>query len=176
MQTFKETLDIALKIGAVMGTLGLFFGGLGYVIQKYKGGSKEEKAENADLISSNDQIKQFYKEQNDELKDIIKAKDTAFAQREIEWNGKFNALTKEVGELKGQLTAENKQKEQYLAILQNRDPETKQFNEYMIKAVENQTEANRQIVKLLGEIHTMTKDEHDRDFQVTSIVTKDHTH
>ncbi len=150
-------------LGSLAG-LGLFFFGGGYLISKFKNGSKEEEAESRDLISSNDQIKEFYKQQNEDLKVI-----------NTELRSKIEGLTREVGEIKGQLNAETSQKKEYLAILQNRDPETKKFMELLVKAVEDQQVANKEMVELLGEIHGIVKAEQERDLKVvsTSIITKD---
>lgn len=156
-----EIKEIILTGAAILIGLGSFFFGGGYLLSRWKGGTKEEQEESRDLISSNDQIKEFYKNQNDDLKKI-----------NTELSNKIEILTREVGEIRGQLTAEIRQKEEYLKILQNRDPETKKFMEHMIKAVADQAETHREIVRVLGEIHTMSKAEHDRDFKVEATVTK----
>lgn len=151
---------IAWTFGS-LGGLGVLFGGGGYLISKWKEGSTKEQEESRDLISSNDQIKDFYKSQNDDLKSINKA-----------MGEKIEALTREVGEIRGQLNAESKQKAEYLAILQNRDPETKKFMELLTQAVKDQQVANKEMLTMLGEVYKMSKAEHDRDFKVEATVTK----
>lgn len=158
MMPWKLILTTAAEI---LTGIGLFAFGGGYLISRVKGGSKQEKAESTDLISSSDQIKEFYKNQNDDLKEINRVLGV-----------KVETLTREVGEIRGQLTAESKQKTEYLAILQNRDPETKKFMEMMLTFVDKQNETNLEISRILGEIHSMSKDEHDRDFKISATVTK----
>lgn len=153
--------NIILIGASILAGLGVFAFGGGYLLSKWRTGSKEEQAEGRDLISSNDQIKQFYKEQNDDLKNINNA-----------LGEKVEALTREVGEIRGQLNAEVRQKEAYLKILENRDPETKKFMELMTNAVKDQQIVNKEIVRILSEIHSMSTDEHNRDFKVTATVTK----
>lgn len=164
----NNTIQTALTTVGIIGSLGLFAGGIGFLWSKIKGGTKEAKAESTTIIATNDTIKNFFKEQNDDLKEINKI-----------LGEKVEALTREVGEIRGQLNAETKQKGEYLAILQNRDPETKKFMEYMVQAVKDQSqsmkdqaETNREIIRILGEIHVMTKQEHDRDLNITATVTK----
>jgi hypothetical protein len=164
----NTTLQIILTFVGILGALGLFAGGIGFLWTKIRGGSKEAKTESTDLLTSNDQIKQFYKEQNDDLKEINKV-----------LGEKVDALTREVGEIRGQLIAEKTQNERLEKIFQNRDPETKQFMEFMMQAVKDQSqvakdqsESHKEIVRVLGEIHTMSKMEHERDFSISATVTK----
>lgn len=161
MDIYSNILPTIGYIVAGLSSVGVFFGGVGYLISKYKGGSLEQKSESNDLISSNDQIKLFYKEQNEDRQRIIETQ-----------NEKIQALTREVGELRGQFNAETKQKEEYLAILQNRNPEMQKFMELLVTAVKDQQMVNKEIVKLLGEIHAMSTAEHERDFKVTATVSK----
>lgn len=145
----------------IIGSLALFAFGAGYLSSKFKSGTKEQKSENTDLISSNDQIKQFYKDQNDDYKKII-AQQTA----------DIHDLNRRVGEMKGQLEIVQAQNKEYLAILQNRNPEMDEFMKFMIKATENQAVSQKEMIRILGEIHIMTKAEHERDFKVEATVTK----
>lgn len=152
---------ILLIILSSLAGLGLFFFGGGYLISKFKNGSKEEEAESVDLIKSNDTIKAFYKEQNEDLKTINK-----------ELGAKVELLTREVGEIKGQLNAETKAKEEYLAILRGRDPETKKFMELLVQAVKDQQEANAGILETLAEIHRMVKADHEKEIHIDATVSK----
>lgn len=148
----QAIITIILQVVAVLTGLGVFFAGGGYLYSRFIGGTKEQKAESVDLIASNDTIKQFYKEQNDDLKEINKA-----------LGEKVEVLTREVGEIRGQLNAETKQKADYLAILQNRNPEMQKFMEIMIQAVKDQTQVNinfaenqKEMINILSEIHKAT--------------------
>lgn len=148
--------------------LGLFAFGGGYLISKVKGGEKEQKKESTDLLSTSDQIKEIFRGQNEDLKIINKS-----------LSDKIEVLTREVGEIRGQLNAETKTKEEYLAILQGKDKESKQFMEIMMTFVNKQTEnnlkqndTNLKIMEILNTIDARTKDEHDRDFKIDATITK----
>lgn len=161
-------LQILYKIALGFGGLGVGASGLGYFWGKIKGGAKEAKAESTELVSSEQQIKEFYKKQNEDLQVII-----------AEQTKQINELSREVGEIKGQLNAETAQKKEFLAILQGRDPQTQKFMEFMTQCMKDQTESHTKIVdklmengKMILEIHKMTKDEHERDFKVEATVTK----
>lgn len=158
---FSDLGEIAIIIMGSITSVGILVGGAGYLLGKWKGSTKEERAESVEILSNNDQIKQFYKEQNDDLKVINKSLSEQIQQ-----------LTREVGELRGQLNAETKAKSEYLAILQNRDPETKKFMEFMMKAEQDHAQTHAEIIRILSEIHVMSKAEHDRDFKVEATVTK----
>ncbi len=152
---------VILSILGVLSSVGILAGGIGYLVGQFRRGTKQEKAESTDLIKSNDDIKQFYKEQNDDLKEINKV-----------LSQKIEVLTREVGEIRGQLTAETAQRKEYQLIFENRDPETKKFNELVIKSLSDLHKVSAEMVRVLGEIHNMSKLEHDRDLNITATVTK----
>lgn len=152
-------LQIVIAICAVSASTGIAFA-------QFRKGTRTE---------SGDIIK-FYKEQSDNYKDMMEKKEAAhnIEVKEITqtFTEKVNALTREVGELRGQYNAEKKQREQYEEILKDKNPETEQFMKLMIKAVDDQSKINKEVVSLLGEIHTMSKAEHDRDFKIEATLTK----
>ncbi len=156
---FKQTI---ILIVSSIASLGVLAGGIGYLVSSFKKGSKKEKD---DVISSAETLTKFWQEQAEGYKLMN-------SQREAEWNDKFQAMSREIGELRGELNAESKQKKEYLDILQNRDPESKKFMEMMINAAEKQSEVNKEVVRVLGEIHAMTKEEHDREVHIEATVTK----
>ncbi len=157
--------EILLFILGSIVSLGVLAGGIGYLISKFRSGSKEEKAA---ILSSAETLAKFWEDQATGYKSMMAEKDKSNDE-------KFLKLTTELGEIRGQLLEKDKQVKQYLDILQNRDPETKKFNEYVIKAIENQTIVNQEMIRVLAEIHSMAKDEHERDFKVvtTSSITKE---
>jgi len=151
-----QTLQLILTIGGVVTFIALLAGGVGLAINAFRKRPRDEKNE---VVNSANTIMEFWKNQAEQYKLIIDEKDRTH-------NEKITDLTRQVGELRGQLNAETSQKKEYLAILQNRDPETKKFMEHMVNATENQD-------KILAEIFKMVKDEHDRELKVTSTISKD---
>lgn len=89
-----------------------------------------------------------------------------------EYTDKHEGLIKDIAGMKAELGAERKLREQYESILKDRNPETIKFMEFMIQATKDQSESNKEIARVLGEIHTYAKAEHDRDFKVTSTISK----
>lgn len=156
------TKDIILYIITSLGSLGLVAGSIGYLVNSFRSGSKQEKG---DVISSAEQLSQFWKDQAEGYKVMMEAKDIKNAEQ-------INKLTGEVGELKGQLNAETAQKKEYLAILQNRDPETKKFMEFMIEATTTQTAINKETISILKEIHQMITEERDKELHIDATLTK----
>lgn len=154
----NQTLQIILTVIGILGSIGLFAGGVGFLASRFKKGSTEEKI---DVISSADQLTSFWREQVDGYKVVV-----------AELTEKIRVLTGEVGELRGQLTAEKKQSEMLEKIFQNRDPETQKFMEHVMQSIKDQAGVNTEIVRILKEIHQMSKEEHERDFKIESTVTK----
>lgn len=154
--------DIVLLIIGSLGTLGILAAGLGYFISSFRKGSTQEKDS---LISSSEQLNQFYKDQAEGYKIMMETKDTKNAES-------INDLSRQVGELRGQLNAETQQKKEYLEILQNRDPETKKFMEFMIASVTSQSAINQEIVKMIKEIYQMITDEHQKELHLDGTLTK----
>ncbi len=115
-------------------------------------------------VESSDIVK-FYKDKMEEYKEMS---DTL----RKDYTAKHEQLIKEVAEVRGELNAEKKLREQYEAILKDKNPETENFMKYMVQATKDQSESHREIVRVLSEIHAMSKAEHDRDFVVNATVTK----
>lgn len=131
----------------------------GVAFAQFRKGSRGESSE----------IIKFYKEEALNYKDMLQKKEEAHTVKISEltkdFTEKINGLSREVGELRGQLTAEKKQNERFEQIFQNRNPEMEKFMTFMVNT-------QKEVVDVLKEIHAMTKAEHDRDFQVTSTITK----
>lgn len=154
----NQTLQLVLTIIGILGSIGLFAGGIGFLLSRFSKGRSEEKI---DVISSADQLTSFWKEQVDGYKTVV-----------AELTEKIRVLTGEIGELRGQLQSEKKQTEMLERIFQNRDPETKKFMEHVMQSIKDQAQVNGEIVRILKEIHNMSKAEHERDFKVEATVTK----
>lgn len=154
--------DILSYIFMGIAAIGIFAGGLGYIIGKFKAGTKQETS---DVVSSADQLVNFWKDQAEGYKVMMAEKDKSNDE-------KFQALNAEIGKIQGQLLEKEKQNKTYLEILQNRDPEMKMFMETMIKSANEQAAVNANVVKVLSDIHTLCQQEHDRDLHITADITK----
>lgn len=155
LKNFGGITGVFISIGAI-----LFSAGFAY--EKIFNGKKNAKAEE---VTSADGLVKFWKERADEYKTAMETKDRENTE-------KFSQMSREIGELRGQLNSETQQKKDYLAILQNRDPETKKFMEYMMKATQDHDIAHTEMMRVLGEIHNFVKEEHDRDFKIDATIHK----
>lgn len=169
----NQTLETIFMIVGVLGSIGLFAGGLGYLINLFKKGGREEKD---DIITSSEKLTEFFKSQSEGYKIMMEAKDEKWRvelkEKDEKYRIEVQSLTREVGELKGQLNAEKATNERLEKIFQNRSPEMEEFMKFMVQAVKDQTESHQKIVEVLFDIHKMAKDEHERDFSITAQVTK----
>jgi ABC-type transporter Mla subunit MlaD len=164
------TTTIILTVLGILSSIGILAGGGGYLISQFKKGSK---AENNAVISSADQLAGFWKEQVEGFRDVIKDLTAKLEKQKDDHTIEMKQILSELGEVKGQLTAERAQNERLEKIFQNRDPETKKFMEIMIQFIKDQAQVNSEIVRVLSEIHNYAQQEHDRDFVVTSTIKKD---
>lgn len=149
-------MNIYIQYILAFGVLGLaagnFFGSFG----------KGNRQGSTDVIN-------FYKAEAANYKDMSDKKDTrhSLELKELtqEFNQKVHELTEKFGILQGQYNAEKAQREQYEAILKDRNPETEKFMAFMV-------DTQKEVVIILKEIHAMAKAEHDRDLNITATVTK----
>lgn len=153
--------------------LGLFAGSMAFVIDKFFTRQKTDKGEE---INSADTLTKFWKDQAEQYKVVLGEKETAYLLKiekiTTDFNEKFQDLKERFGNLKGQYEAEKSQRERVESILKDRNPETEAFMKLMIQAIKDQSDSHTEMVKILKEIHTMSKAEHDRDFKVETTVTK----
>ena len=136
---------IIITIITSIGSLGILAGGMGYLINTFRKGSKIEKTE---VMTTSQEVINFWKSQAENYQTILDKK-------ESEWNTKFQELTRQIGEIQGQLSAEKAQNERLEKIFQNRDPDHQKFMESVMKALSNQEVVNKEIVRVLSEIHGM---------------------
>lgn len=136
------------------GALGTAFG---VAFAYYKKSNRSESGE----------IVEFYKKQATDYKEMLEV-------TRKEYTEKHEALIKEVGTIRGELNTERQLRQQYEAILKDKNPETEAFMKLMVQAVKDQAGVNKEVVEILKEIHGMSKAEQKRDFEVTSTVTKTH--
>lgn len=151
--TFLHTI---LYVLGSLAAIGLCAGGLGFLISQYRSGYRKT---NTEVVSSSTEIITFYKTENQSLKDIMGEKDKSNDE-------KFRQLTSEIGEIRGQLIEKEKQNKQYLDIINNRGPETEQFQSTILDGL-------AKLATIIGEIHTLAIQEHERELSITSTITKE---
>lgn len=159
---------ILVIVGSIT-SLGILAGGIGYCISSFKKGSKEEKNE---VITTSQEIINFWRSQAENLQVILERK-------EKEWNERFQLISSELGELRGQLNAEKIQNERLEKIFQGKNPEQEEFMRFMVKAVEGRDKvyadlmsASAEIIKIVGDIQRLAVEEHNRETRVETTITK----
>lgn len=162
--------DILLFIIGSITSLGVLAAGIGYLMGTAR---KKERDEKTEVVSSADQVSMFWKDQANEYKEMMKIRDEKNDGKVKDLTSEVNLLTKEVGELRGQLNAEKTQNERYEKIFQGRSPEQEEFMKFMIQATKDQAESHKGIMEVLNKVYKFAEMEHDRDFTVTAKVTKD---
>ncbi len=135
---------------------------IGIAVANFMRGNRGESGE----------IIEFYKKQASEYKIILES-------TRKEYTEKHEGLIKEVGTIRGELNTERQLRQQYEAILKDKNPETTAFMQLMVQSTKDQAESHKAIVKgltaiseVMNDIHTMAKAEHERDFKVTATVQK----
>lgn len=117
--------NIFTIIGVVGGgllTLAAVAALVGVAVSQYRKGSREEKT---DVVSSAEKLTNFWKEQSEGYKIMMEEKDKRYQEQ-------INELTKQVGELRGQLNEKVAQAERYEKIFQGRNPEQEAFMKTML--------------------------------------------
>lgn len=149
--------DIIQIVGTSIVSLGIVAAGLGYLLSMYRKGNKQE---NVEVVNTANQLTDFWKDQIQGFKEMAREQDT-----------KIQLLSNEVNLLKGQLMEKDKQIDTYLKILQNRNPEMERFMKDIIQFSIDHETTHKEIIRILGEIHSYAKVEHDRDFKINATVT-----
>lgn len=163
-------------------SLGAFAGGIGYLISAYVQGKNKQKD---DGISSENQLTQFWKDQVTGFKDMLAEQDRKMEVQRNDYNTQIKDLSNQLSEVKGQLMEKEKTNKEYLAILQNRNPELEQFMKALTQASSDQAEYRKEskdmfkgMITVLGDIHTATLDnnkilhEEEKDLKIEATVTK----
>lgn len=141
-------LQYIITGAAVAGLLGVAFA-------QFRKGNRNESGE----------IIEFYKKQAESYKEMMET-------TRKEYTDKHELLVKEVGQLRGELSAEKKLREQAELILKDKNPETQAFMTLVTNAVNDQGKINKQVVEILQEIHEYAQEEHERDIKITGTITK----
>jgi septal ring factor EnvC (AmiA/AmiB activator) len=157
--------DLIQLIFSILLGVGVFAGGVGYVVSAYMQG---KKGQTASVVSSADQLTDFWKDQVDGFKAMVS-----------EQNVKIQNLTNELNQVRGQLNSREKQIEELQATLNLRNPEMKQFMELMMQSVREQSESHTEIVRVLKDLHAMSSSNHlllqneqEKELKIEGTVTK----
>lgn len=138
-----EIRDIIELIVTVVGSFGLVAFGYGY--WKYKTREGKDGAKH-DILASAEQLTQFWKEQAEGYKLMMQ-------EKEEKMQTQIHELTKQVGELRGQLNEKTTQYEKLERIFQSRDPEQVEFRKTMLLVAE-------QSQKFMADTYQGQKDTH----------------
>lgn len=177
MKFFTSVPGIILSVAGSLAILAVAYGYFKRLV------SKDDRQEKTEIATTSKTITDFWQDQAEKLQVILDKERTINKQTidEIkkELGLEITKLTREVGEVRGQLNSEQSSKKEYLAILQGRDPETKEFMKLMLDFAKDQRESNEkqtiinaETTRVLGDIHTMVKAEQDRELHVDTTITK----
>lgn len=176
-------MRIVWLIIAGIASLGGVIAAIGFIIYSLKKGGQE-------VVSSAGQLSTFWKEQSDGFKQMLVAKEDAWqkltAEKDAKTQATINSLSKEVGELRGQLDAKASQAKEYLEILQNRNPEMKEFMTTMLGVAQvsqtfmldnktfqsKQGETMQQVLEFMQHINQHLVQEAGKDIKVEATVSK----
>lgn len=139
MEKYTSIILLGATLGATFGVAFAYF-------------RKGNRSESGEII-------EFYKKQAGDYKEMLEA-------TRKEYTEKHEALIKEVGVIKGELNTERQLRQQYEAILKDKNPETEAFMKLMVQAVKDQGEVNKEVVSVLKDLHTMAKAEAEREIQI----------
>ena len=143
-------LQIILTIAGGVASLGVVAGGLGYLVSVFRGTIKKEQS---DVVDSADTLVDFWKQQALDFKEMM-------AIKEKSCDEKIQVLTREVGELRGQLTEKVSQAERLEQIFQNRNPEMEQFMKYMVQATSDHATFHKSLMDTISSMITLLDDIH----------------
>lgn len=160
-----DLFNIVLTGIAGITSIGVLFWGAGYWKSQFSQGSKQE---NTEVVSSAQNLTEFWKEQAEGYKTMMTEKETRWSEtssaKEKEWNTKFEALTREIGELSGRLTATEKQRSEYEAILKDRDPGTKTILSDLAGSM-------KKIMDFMEKINTHMETQ-EKDMKIEGVISK----
>ncbi len=116
-----------------------FFGVIAMAGVAFAQFKKGFRTESGDLIT-------FYQKEALGYKEMMETTRKDYAKKHEE-------LLAQVGELRGELNAEKRLREQYELILKDRNPETEEFMRFMVQSAKDQADNNKKIVEVLNIIH-----------------------
>jgi len=139
-----ETRDVIELTLTVASGIAVITGIVGAVIYGLRRGTRQEKNE---VISSAAEITAFWKSQAEDYKKMNEALVAKMDAQKADYTTQIHALSKELSEIRGKFDQTEKQKLEYLSILQNRDPALTEY----IKFARETTISFQAIVKSMIE-------------------------
>lgn len=134
-----NAIDIILSAVGGFISLGILAAGFGYAYAQFKRGTNQQQT---DAVESETQLTKYWKDQVDGFKVMV-----------TELNRRVEVLSGELNQLKGQLVEKEKQNREYLAILQDRDPQTQTFMSDMTQFVKDQAVFQKDVHQTMVDIH-----------------------
>lgn len=114
----------ALNLFGGFAGLGVLMAGIGFAYAQFKSGAGKAKD---DLINT---LKESIDAEKAVAERVSKEKNEILASHQLQ----INQLTEKIGKLTGLYEASEARNKEYVAILQGRSPEQKQFMEFMVNA------------------------------------------
>lgn len=159
-------LDIAKWVGGSLTALAAITALIGVAYAQFRKGSRDES--NA-VVTSADNISEFWHKQADEYKAMMAVKEESFQKQFSDsterYQKQISELTEKVGVLTGKLANSTEYADKLEKIFQGRNPEMEAFMKFMVQSSNEQGELMRQAVKDATESHTqiitVLKDIHD---------------
>lgn len=142
-------------------TVGIIVLGAGYVYAQFFRG---KNGRTKDEIDTENALVTYLKTQNEGFKAITKEQDD-----------KINAMSKEIAVFKATIAEKDSTIEKYLALLENRDPQLKNFMENMTATAKNSDAFMKGQVAIMGEIKNFMQaiNAHmEKEFKIESTITQ----
>lgn len=158
--------QISIIVIGSIGSLGLLAFGAGYLMSQFGKGSRDDKTS---IMESAEKLTTFWKDQAEGYKVMM-------AEKDNKNQGLINDLTRQVGELRGQLNEKQASYDKLEKVLQGRGPEQEKFMATMLSVAEQaqsfmttQQKFSESMGKLMEQIDTHLK---SQDLKVVSTITK----
>lgn len=129
---------------SIFSGIGILFAGLGFAYSQFKSGSSKAKDE---LIST---LRESATAEKDKAERLATEKTLIVTSHQEQ----INQLNEKIGKLQGLYEANETQKQEYLQILQGRNPAQEQFMKYLTEVATESAKYMKDTSAILGEIKT----------------------
>lgn len=175
-------LQIAGMLLGGIATLVIAAGAIGWLWSSFRQGAAKQQI---DTLGSENQLTAFWKNELEGFKGMVNTLNVKLRDQAQDFNSQIRALSNQLAEVKGQLTESQKTSSQYLAILQNKNPEMESFMKYITEAAKDAEEFRttslllfNKMITVLDTIHTTTLNNNKilhkdpKDFQIAATITQ----